>query len=116
MNTAQTIQLTAYEREQVGLVKAYVDGHLNEALGAEDLALQGEISLYKLKAGFVQLTGKNFRDYVKARRMEKAKELLHSSNKIIYEIARDCGYRDGAAFVRAFRKWFGQTPDVFRKK
>ena len=111
-----TIQLTAYEREQVRLVKAHVDGHLHEALSAEDLALQWDISLYKLKAGFVQLTGKSFGIYVKAQRMEKARELLRRSNKIIYEIARDCGYWDGAAFVRAFRKWFGHTPDAFRKK
>lgn len=115
MNTKHTIQLTAYERERVRLVKAYVEGHFNETLCIEDLALQWDISLYKLKAGFVQLTGKSFRNYVKARRMERAKELLLTSNKIIYEIARNCGYRDETAFVRAFRKWFGQTPDVFRK-
>jgi AraC-like DNA-binding protein len=116
MNTAYTIQLTAYEKEQVRLVKAYVDGHLDKVLNARKLAQEQDISLYKLKAGFMQLTGKSFRNYVKVQRMEKAKELLRTSNKIIYEIARDCGYRDGTAFVRAFRKWFGQTPDVFRKK
>lgn len=116
MNTRRTIQLTAYEWERVRLVKSYAEGHLNETLSAEDLALQWDISLYKLKAGFVQLTGKGFRDYVKARRMEKAKELLLTTNKINFEIARDCGYRDETGFYRAFRKWFGQTPDDYRKK
>ena len=115
MNTTHTIQLTAYEREQVRLVKAHAEGHLNEALGAEDLAMQRDISLYKLRAGFVQLTGKSFRDYVKVRRMEKARELLRSSNKIIYEIARDCGYRDETSFSRAFKKYYGEPPDKFRK-
>lgn len=115
MNTRHTIQLTAYERERVRLVKAYVEGHLNEALSAEDLALQWDISLYKLKAGFVQLTGKSFAGYVKERRLQRAKELLLTTNKINFEIARDCGFKNETGFYKAFRKCFGQTPDAFRK-
>jgi two-component system response regulator YesN len=104
-----------YERGQIEKVKAYVDEHLNEGLTAEDIAMQWNISLYKFKAGFVQFTGKSFSGYLKEQRLEKAKVLLLNSNKIIYEISRDCGYRDVSAFVRAFRKRFGQTPDAFRK-
>jgi len=116
MASKHPVELTAYEAKQVAEVKAYVDGHLNERLTAEDMALQWGISLYKLRVGFVRLYHQSFADYLKAKRMERAKELLSTGNKINFEIALDCGYRDESAFVRAFRKWFGQTPDAFRKR
>jgi len=111
-----TIQLTAYERAQIDRVKAYIDEHLQERLNAEDMALQWDVSVYKLKAGFKQLYGRSFAAYVKEQRLEKGKELLLKSNKIIYEIAKDCGYKDETGFYRAFRKYFGQTPDDYRKQ
>jgi AraC-like DNA-binding protein len=115
MYAKSTIQLTAYERRQIEKVKAYVDEHLNEGLKAEDMALEWDVSVYKLKAGFRQLYGKSFTVYVKDQKMEKAKELLMKSNKIIYEIAMECGYRRVSGFYKAFRKMFGKTPDDFRK-
>jgi YesN/AraC family two-component response regulator len=110
-----TIQLTAYERKQVEKVKAYIDEHLKEELHTEDMALQWDVSVYKLKAGFMQLYGKSFSVYLKEQRMERGKELLLKSNKIIYEIAMECGYSHVAGFYKAFRKMFGKTPDDFRK-
>jgi two-component system, response regulator YesN len=111
-----TIQLTAYERKQIEHIKAYIDEHLKEELHAGDMALEWDLSVYKLKAGFKQLCGKSFSIYLRERRLEKGKELLRNSNKIIYEIAKDCGYKDETGFYRAFRKYFGQTPDDYRKK
>lgn len=115
MGIRKHIQLTAYEKKQVEGVKEYVDHHLHQDLHAGELALEWDISGYKLRAGFVQLFGKTFPRYLKEGRMERARELLHMTNKIIYEIARDCGYKDETGFHKAFRKWYGQTPDVFRK-
>jgi AraC-like DNA-binding protein len=111
-----TIQLTSYERKQIEHIKAYIDEHLKEELNAEDMALEWDVSVYKLKAGFKQLHGKSFAAYLKELRLAKGKELLRNSNKIIYEIAKDCGYKDETGFYRAFRKHFGQTPYVYRKK
>jgi two-component system response regulator YesN len=116
MYAGMTIQLTAYERKQIEKVRAYIDEHLDEGLNAEDMALQWDISVYKLKAGIRQLCGKSFSLYLKERRLQKGRELLLNSNKIIYEIAKDCGYKDETGFYRAFRKYFGQTPDDFRKQ
>jgi two-component system response regulator YesN len=111
-----TIQLTAYERRQVEKIRAYIDEHLDERLSAEDIAMEWDISVYKLKAGIQQLCGKSFSLYLKERRLQKGGELLLNSNKIIYEIARDCGYKDETGFYRAFRKYFGQTPDDYRRQ
>lgn len=115
MSAKHTIRLTVYERRQVEKVKAYVDEHLHEALTAEDMAMQWNVSLYKLKAGFEQLFGKSFAGYVKERRLERAKELLLTTNKILYDVATACGYRDENSFSRAFKNCYGQSPREFRK-
>lgn len=116
MSATKTIQLRAYERVQVLKVKEYVDSHLHEVLTAEDLCLRGDISLYKLKAGFLLFFQKSFAKYVKEKRMEKAKTLLLTTNKIVYDIARDCGYQNEAGFYRAFKNYYEQSPDAFRKQ
>jgi AraC-like DNA-binding protein len=73
-------------------------------------------SFLSLSISIGAIIGKSFAAWLKERRLEKAKELLLTTNKIIYEIALDCGYRDVSAFVRAFRNRYGHTPNVFRKK
>lgn len=115
MTSKYPIRLTAYEKEQVRRAKEHIDLNLHTDLTAKGVASQVDISVHKLKAGFVQLYGKSFKEYLNERRMEKAAHLLRTSNKIIYEIARDCGYKDDTTLFRPFRKWFGQTPDDYRK-
>lgn len=115
MAGAHTIQLSAYERVQVAKVLDYIDAHLGDALDPELLARMHGISAYKLKTGLIQATDSSFACYVKRKRMERAKLLLRDTNKIIFEIARECGYRDASSFYRAFKKHFGYTPDTCRK-
>lgn len=50
-----------------------------------------------------------------ALRREQAERLLERSDTPVSEVARRVGYRDVAAFVRAFRGWTGTTPGRFRE-
>jgi AraC-like DNA-binding protein len=114
MGALHTIRLTVYERHQVAAAKDYIDQHLHEVLNLCALACQWDLSPYKLKAGIEQLTGVSFTAYLQEQRLQKAKELLLTTNRILYDIARACGYRNVSAFVRAFRRRFGTTPGAFR--
>lgn len=49
-------------------------------------------------------------------RMERAVELLHSSNYTIQQIAELVGYENYFAFSTAFKRWHGTSPRTFRKK
>lgn len=49
-------------------------------------------------------------------RMERAVELLHSSNFPIQQIAELVGYENYFAFSTAFKRWSGSSPREFRKK
>ncbi len=48
-------------------------------------------------------------------RFETALLLLELPRKSIGEIAEETGYRDPAHFIRAFRRWTGQSPNKYRE-
>lgn len=94
---------------------------LLEDLSKKPLSLQMlsrsvAINEFKLKAGFRQLFGVSVFDCLHEARMEKARELLLSTNKPIKQICVLTGYPRMTNFITAFRKKFGYTPGSLRRK
>lgn len=56
-----------------------------------------------------------FGSMLTAVRCERARSLLADPRISQAEVAFLLGYRDQASFHRAFRRWFGTTPSVFRR-
>lgn len=54
-------------------------------------------------------------DLLRARRLEKAAELLLKGNVSLAEIALDCGFADQPQFTKAFRRMYGTTPGSYRR-
>ena len=48
-------------------------------------------------------------------RREHAEKLLKSTRLSIQEISNILGYADISHFTRAFKKWVGLTPTIYRK-
>ena len=65
---------------------------------------------------FSQTTGQSFISYLTAMRMEKAKELLRSTNMKLSDIALEIGYNEPNYFSHVFRKTTGMTPKEYRLK
>lgn len=63
---------------------------------------------------FLEATGMTFTDYLTARRMEKANQLLNCIEYKIYEVSELVGYSNPKNFARAYKKHFGYTPRDFR--
>jgi AraC-like DNA-binding protein len=63
---------------------------------------------------FRQYTGLAPAQHIAQLKVQKAKELLSVSNKIIKEIAIDLGFESIDYFSTQFRKQTGQTPTQFR--
>ena len=64
---------------------------------------------------FAKETGSNFIEYLTSLRMEKAKEILLSTDKKPSEIALMVGYQDSQYFSHLFRKTSGCTPKEYRE-
>ena len=101
-----------------GLLKQavdYIDNHFTEAtLSLNQVARKINISSNYLSAVFSQEMGATFTEYVTSKRMEKARELLRSTDKRSGEIAFAVGYRDPHYFSSIFKKTQGCTPRDYR--
>lgn len=64
---------------------------------------------------FIKHTGKSFTDFLTFIRIEKAKELMASTDMKIYEIATKVGYSNTEHFSRMFKKITGVSPNNYRK-
>lgn len=65
----------------------------------------------KLKA----ITGKSTSVFIRSVRLQKAKEMLLTTDKSISEIAYEVGFNDPSWFSRAFKEEFGFSPSAMSK-
>jgi YesN/AraC family two-component response regulator len=65
---------------------------------------------------YKQYTGSTIIDVLAGKRMNKARELLISTELSVNEIASKVGYTNSTYFYRVFKKENGVTPNEFRKK
>ena len=78
---------------------------------AKKLQLSESQVYRKLKA----ITDKSTAVFIRSVRLQKAKELLLSSNKTVSEIGYEVGFNDPSWFSRAFREEFGIAPSKMHK-
>ena len=67
-----------------------------------------------LSQAFKKETGETFTRYLTALRINKAKEILNSSDDTIEMVANKVGYSDYFYFMKIFKKVTGKTPNQFR--
>lgn len=65
---------------------------------------------------FKKAAGENFYNYITAKRMERAKELLKLRGYCPSEIASEIGYDNEYSFKRAFQRMYGTSPREFAEK
>jgi AraC-like DNA-binding protein/uncharacterized protein YxeA len=63
---------------------------------------------------FKKLTSKSIPDYLNEYRIDRAKELLLTTNDSIDEISQKTGYNNNAYFYRVFKKYTGIRPAEYR--
>lgn len=64
----------------------------------------------------LNVLGTNFRALADEGRFEIARQMLQDSAMEVKQIAASLDYADASAFTRAFRRWTGSTPAVWRAK
>ncbi len=69
-----------------------------------------------LQRRFQKATGLNLNQYLQHLRVQKACDLLESSNLAFEAIAYHVGYQDASAFRKVFIKTMGLAPKAFRAR
>jgi AraC family transcriptional regulator len=91
-----------------------IDTRLESELTIRELADEACLSPFHFSRMFHRSVGKTPHQYVLDRRIEKAKEMLCSSDLQLVEIALLTGFGSQSNFSRAFRKATGQSPGKYR--
>jgi AraC-like DNA-binding protein len=119
--TPRTRKIAAPARFRGGLaestlrrVKAHIEAHLDEKLMLSDLAAAAGLSVYHFAKAFKAAVGIPPYRYILQRRIEKASEMLTSTNLPITHIALAVGFSDHSQFARQFRRLVGATPSAIR--
>jgi two-component system response regulator YesN len=95
--------------------KDYVARHYGEkSLSVQTVAASLSISASYLSKLVKRYLDRSVIDYLTEYRMERAKELLATSDLMTYEIAEATGYPDARYFSSSFRRHVGVTPTEYR--
>ncbi|HEX4241874.1 MAG TPA: AraC family transcriptional regulator [Steroidobacteraceae bacterium] len=93
----------------------YIETHLDHDLSLAHLAAAPAMSPFRFARAFKMATGRSPRQYVIARRLERAKELLRSCPREIGDIADMVGFATLSHFSASFRRHCGVSPKRYRE-
>ncbi len=102
--------------QEIKDVIRYVYNNYNLDLSVDSLADQVCLAPSYLSHIFKKETGENLGKFIKRVRMEKAKELLETSNEKIVSIAVAVGYANVSYFCQSFREYYGISPQKYRNR
>lgn len=105
------------ECDESQLLAQYLDRHFMEPLSLSDIASALGMGTTKLCGLAKQLSGgKTVTQLITVRRVEAAKNLLHTTGLPISRVAEQVGFSDYNYFTRVFKSVTGITPTQFRKQ
>lgn len=108
-------EATAHRQKSIAPeILEYIEAHCCEKLTLSDLARRCFYNPSYFSRIFKEVSGRSLTDYISEKRIERAKELLSSSDCTIEEIAARTGYNDRGQFFRQFKAVTGMTPGAFR--
>lgn len=103
------------EEPRVRKIIEEINRRYTEKISLQEFADQYGLSIGHLSALIKKETGVPFSEYVTAKRMEDAKKLLSREDLSVDEVAGQVGYSDYFYFTKAFKKYAGVSPSVYRK-
>jgi two-component system response regulator YesN len=100
----------------INLIEDDIEENYTENLSLKYFGEKYYINSAYLGQLFKKQFGCSFKDYLNSVRLRKAAELMLSTNKKVYEIAGDVGYKNLEYFINKFEEVYGVTPTRFRKR
>ena len=98
----------------VALCLDYIYEHLHEPIRIGDLADKVGLTQNYLSTLFKKETGRTVSEYVFAKRMEAAENMLRFSDYSSTEIGTILAFSSKSHFIRAFKRYTGYTPRQYR--
>lgn len=110
-----SVRLIDRDRRQLAGVRDLLVNSFTDPPTIHSLARQFGLNRNKLCSGFQLLYGASIFDFCQLLRLDKARDLLATSEQPIAEIALATGFSSPSAFSAAFSRQFGQRPSQCRR-
>src|SRR3972149_1241739 len=106
-------QVTEKEyKSRIDAVIDYILKNLNNDISLQALSNVANYSPYHLQKIFKQVIGKTPKQYIIKLKIETSLHLIIiHPHKSIIEIATECGFSSPSVFSRAFKNYFGVSPE-----
>lgn len=98
----------------VKIILEYLDNNYTENISLDDIARNMYMSSVYISKVFKEKTGESPINHLINLRLEKAKDLLVSTELPIKSISQYIGYKDAYYFSKLFKKYYGNSPCKFR--
>jgi AraC-like DNA-binding protein len=95
-------------------VREHVDRHYAKNLTVDRLAAMAGLSTFHFIRAFRAAFGQTPHQYLRARRLERAKELLETTAFPVTDVCDKVGFQSLGSFTTLFRKQTGETPAEYR--
>ena len=94
----------------------YIDTHIYTMKNLSELCEATDYSYGYLSALFKKTTSETLYDYYNKKRADAARLLLNENKLTVTEISETLGYSTLYSFSKAFKKQFGLSPKLYRKR
>lgn len=103
------------DRQLVNWVIRYIEDYYAGPCGADEIAEGVNLSPNYVRKRFKASTGRTILEYLTDVRLNRAAELLKTSNMKVKEVSVRVGYENIPYFTQLFSKKFGVTPNEYKK-
>jgi AraC family transcriptional regulator len=116
-NVAKSLKQAAgrLPQAQFVTVQEYVMAHLDRNLSLQELANLVDLNPHYFCRLFKAACGLTPHQYLLKSRVDRAAQLLRSSQLPIAEVAQKVGFYDQSRFTQVFQRWMGVTPKHYQK-
>lgn len=102
-------------QKMIDVIDLYIKKNDSESLSLGHLSKESGYSEFYISKKFKEISGMQFRDYLRYRRLAFALKELRDTESGILDVALRYGFSSHEAFTRSFKEAYGITPSEYRR-
>ena len=102
------------QKQHAGNIKSFIDENYYKKITVKSIADKFYLSKDYVRNLFIKFYGTSPKNYIQNVRMERAKELLLTTETSIKVVAGSVGYDDALLFSKMFKKYYNVSPKKYR--